>query len=245
MYHAMPEIVNDPLVHDLRSEPDGMLATTAIPPVDELLGGLASGTVTTIDSSDRMLFTMVNMLSVNFVREWHRDVVWVDGGNSVNPYDLTYVCKRFRMRPAEVLNSINVSRAFTAYQMSTLVEESLEEELARSRGGMVVVSCYPDLFQDADMDWEESLKLLERGMSKLRSLTAKHRTVTVVTNYGLAKLMYRKGLRPLFYEKVDRVVSIEHRSGYVRIALPREEREIMYRPVPPNQTTLDEYRRRF
>jgi len=244
MYRSMPETVTEPLVRALHPEPDGMLATTAIPPVDELLGGLAPGTVTTIDSSDRMLFDLVNMLSVNFVREWHRDVIWVDGGNSVNPYDLTYICKRFRLRPEEVLNSISVSRAFTAYQMSTLVEESLEEELVRSRGGMVIVSCYPDLFQDADMDWDESLKLMERGMGKLRSLTSKHRTVSVVTNYGLAKLMYRKGLRSLFYEKADRVVSVEHRSGYVRISLPREEREIMYRPVPPNQTTLDEYRRR-
>jgi hypothetical protein len=237
----MPVTVTEPLVHDLHPQPDGVLAITAIPPVDELLGGLEGGTVTTIDSSDRLLFTLVNMLGVNFVRQWHRDVVWVDGGNSVNPYDLTYVCKRFRLRPEEVLASINVSRAFTAYQMSTLVEDSLEEELTRSRGGMVLVSCYPDLFQDADMDWEESLRLMERGMAKLRSLTARHRTVTVVTNYGLAKLMYRKGLRPLFYENVDRVVSIEHRSGYVRISLPQEEREILYRPVPPNQTTLDEY----
>jgi len=244
MYRSIPETVTEPLVRALHPEPDGMLATTAIPPVDELLGGLAPGTVTTIDSSDRMLFDLVNMLSVNFVREWHRDVIWVDGGNSVNPYDLTYICKRFRLRPEEVLNSISVSRAFTAYQMSTLVEDSLEEELVRSRGGMVIVSCYPDLFQDADMDWDESLKLMERGMGKLRSLTSKHRTVSVVTNYGLAKLMYRKGLRSLFYEKADRVVSVEHRSGYVRISLPREEREIMYRPVPPNQTTLDEYRRR-
>ena len=244
MYRSMPETVTEPLVHDFNSKSDGVLATTAIPPVDELLGGLEAGTVTTIDSSDRLLFTLVNMLSVNFVREWHRDVVWVDGGNSVNPYDLTYVCKRFRMRPEETLSSINVSRAFTAYQMSTLVEESLEEELMRSKGGMMVISCYPDLFQDADMNWEESLKLMDRGMSKLRSLTSKHRTVTVVTNYGLAKLIHRKGLRSLFYDGVDRVVSVEHRSGYARISLPREEKEIMYRPVPPNQTTLDEYWRR-
>lgn len=53
---------------------------------------------------------------------------------------------------------------------------------------------------------DQSLKLMTRGMGKLRSLTEKHRTVTVVTNYGLAKLMYRKGLRPLFYDGVDRVI---------------------------------------
>jgi hypothetical protein len=244
MYRPMPEIVTDPLVHDISLDTEDMLATTAIPPVDELLSGLRAGTITTIDSSDPLLFTMVNMLCVNFVREWHKDVIWVDGGNSVNPYDLTYVCKRFRLRPESVLSSINVSRAFTAYQMSTLVEESLEEELVRCHGGMVMISCYPDLFQDADMDWEESLRLMTRGMGKLRSLTEKHRTVTVVTNYGLAKLMYRKGLRPLFYDGVDRVVSMEHRSGHTRVSLPKEEREIMYRPVSPNQTTLDEYRRR-
>jgi hypothetical protein len=47
MYRSMPEMVTEPLVHDFHSVTDGMLATTAIPPVDELLGGLEQGTVTT------------------------------------------------------------------------------------------------------------------------------------------------------------------------------------------------------
>ena len=46
--------------------------------------------------------------------------------------------------------------------------------MQRSKGGMVVVSCFPDLFQDTDMDWSESFQLMERGMDKLRSLTEKH-----------------------------------------------------------------------
>ena len=216
---------------------------TYVPPIDSLIGGLKPRTMTLIDSADRMVFSMVNMMSVNAVNENHDEVIWVDGGNSAIPFDLTAVCKRFRLSPDEVLFSVTISRAFTAYQMSTLIEDMLEREVERIRTGMVVISCFPDLFQDKDMEWSESFQLMRRSMDKLRSLTEKHDLVTVITNFGLAKMFYRKGLRPLLYDGVDRVVRIETYGKALRIMLPKENTATLYRPVPRNQTTLDEFGR--
>ncbi|MGD0816825.1 MAG: hypothetical protein ABR986_00305 [Methanomassiliicoccales archaeon] len=215
---------------------------TYVPPIDALIGGLKPRTMTLIDSADRIVFGMVNMMSVNAVSENHDEVIWVDGGNSANPFELTTVCKRFRLSSDEVLSSVTISRAFTAYQMSTLIEDMLEKEVKRIRTGMVVISCFPDLFQDKDMEWSESFQLMRRSMDKLRELTEKHDLVTVITNFGLAKMFYRKGLRPLLYDGVDRVVRIETYGKALRIMLPKENVGTLYRPVPRNQTTLDEFR---
>ena len=167
---------------------------TSIPPVDALLRGLEPGTITFIDSSDRLVFELVNLFCFNAVNELHEEVLWIDGGNSVNPYELSAICKRYRVPPEEVLHNITVSRAFTAYQMSTLIEDMLDPEVDRIRTGLVVVSCFPDLFQDADMNWTESLQLMRRAMEKLRALTEERSLITIITNYGQAKPMSRKGL---------------------------------------------------
>ena len=215
---------------------------TSIPPVDALLRGLEPGTITLIDSSDRLVFELVNLFCFNAVNELHEEVLWIDGGNSVNPYELSAICKRYRVPPEDVLHNITVSRAFTAYQMSTLIEDMLDPEVDRIRTGLVVISCFPDLFQDADMNWTESLQLMRRAMEKLRALTEEHSLITIITNYGMAKLMSRKGLRPLLYDGADRVVRIDGKGVSVRITLPKEGEGMLYRPVVRNQTTLDEFR---
>jgi hypothetical protein len=214
---------------------------TSIPPVDALLRGLEPGTITLIDSSDRLVFELVNLFCFNAVNELHEEVLWIDGGNSVNPYELSAICKRYRVPPEEVLHNITVSRAFTAYQMSTLIEDMLDPEVDRIRTGLVVVSCFPDLFQDADMNWTESLQLMRRAMEKLRALTEERSLITIITNYGQAKPMSRKGLRSLLYDGADRVVRIDGKGVSVRITLPKEGEGMLYRPVVRNQTTLDEF----
>ncbi len=214
---------------------------TYVPPIDTLIGGLRPRTMTLIDSADHLVFDLVNTMSVNAVSENHDEVIWVDGGNSANPFELTKICKRFRLSSDEVLSSVTISRAFTSYQMSTLIEDMLEKEVRRIRTGMVVISCFPDLFQDKDTEWSESFQLMRRSMDKLRELTEKHDLVTVITNFGLAKMFYRKGLRPLLYDGVDRVVRIETYGKALRIMLPKENVGTLYRPVPRNQTTLDEF----
>jgi hypothetical protein len=220
------------------------LVYTYVPPIDALIGGLRPRTMTLIDSADRIVFGMVNTMSVNAVSENHDEVIWVDGGNSANPFELTKLCKRFRIPADDVLSSVTISRAFTAYQMSTLIEDMLEKEVRRIRTGMVVISCFPDLFQDKDMEWSESFQLMRRSMDKLRELTEKHDLVTVITNFGLAKMFYHKGIRPLLYDGVDRVVRIETYGKALRIMLPKENVGTLYRPVPRNQTTLEEFGRR-
>ncbi len=141
---------------------------TSVRALDDFLGGFPSSQVTLLDSSDRLVLDVVHLLCVNQVLEEGREVVWVDGGNSVNPYALTSLCKRFRVRSDEVLESVNVSRAFTAYQLVTLIEDMMGAEVARTNAGLLVVSSFPDLFQDKDMWWSESLQLMKRCLACMR-----------------------------------------------------------------------------
>lgn len=215
---------------------------TSVRVLDDFIGGFPSSQVTLLDSSDRLVLDIVHLLCVNQVLEEGREVVWVDGGNSVNPYALTSLCKRFRVRSGEVLESVNVSRAFTAYQLVTLIEDMMEPEVSRTGAGLLVISSFPDLFQDKDMWWSESLQLMKRCLSSIREVTRRHDTVTLVTNLGLSRMLYKKSLRSLMYSSADRVVRVENARAALKVSLVSEGRSMLYHPVPYYQRTLDEFR---
>jgi hypothetical protein len=218
-------------------------AYTAVPVLDNFIGGFPAGKVTLIDSSDQLALDLVHLLCVNEVTELGQEVVWVDGGNSVNPYALSALCKRFHLDTHEVLESVNVSRAFTAYQFVTLIDEMLEAEVERTKAGLVVISSFPDLFLDKDMWWSEAYQLMKRCVAAIQDTTRRHGTTTVVTNLGLSKMLYKKSLRSLVYGSADKVVRIENTKSALKIELVNDGRAMMYHPVPYYQLTLDEFLR--
>jgi hypothetical protein len=214
---------------------------TSIPTLDAFLGGLRRGHLTLMDSSDRMLFDLTHILCVNAVSTLGQDVVWVDGGNSVDPYELGRICRRSGLDREEVLDSVSVARAFTAYQLVSLIDDRLEDEVRRTGAGAVIVSCLPDMFQDREMRWSESYQLIKRCVGTLRDLSRDMRTATLVTNYGLMKILQRKSLKSLLYGAADDIVRIENASRCLRVSLPNRQESILYHPVPHNQTTLEEF----
>jgi len=78
-------------------------------------------------------------------------VVYVDGGNTFDPYAVSAIAQEYGLEPKSVLEKILISRAFTAYQLTALVFEKLEEALKRYRSKLVIVSDITRLFLDRDV----------------------------------------------------------------------------------------------
>ena len=53
------------------------------------------------------------------------DVIVLDGANRFDPYMVSFFAKRAMIPPEKLLKSIRIARAFTCYQMATLIEEKL------------------------------------------------------------------------------------------------------------------------
>lgn len=217
---------------------------TSVPIIDSFLEGFQSSQVAFIDSSDRFVFDLTHLLCVNALSTPGEEVVWVDGGNSINPYEVAGLCKRLHVEMEGVLDRINIARAFTAYQMATLIVDRMESEVRRSGAGTLIVSCFPSLFHDKDIWWSESFQLIRRCLLSIGEITRKHELVTVVTNYGLTNVHRKKSFANLMYRLPDRVLRIENRRRALQLSLVKEGRVILYRPVPYYQTTLDEFRGR-
>jgi hypothetical protein len=124
-------------------------------------------------------------------------VVFVDGGNSFSPYLVAEVARGYGLEPRSVLEGIYVSRAFTAYQLSSLIQEKLEPFLNSKRAGLLVVSDVTSLFFDEDIPKTEAKDLFIKVCAKLSEIAAKKRSIVAATYFPA-----RESRRDLFFEAV-------------------------------------------
>jgi len=122
-------------------------------------------------------------------------VIFVDGGNSFNPYSVSEIAQSHGLDSKLVLEKIYISRAFTAYQLSSLILEKLESFLRRKRSKLLVVSDITSLFFDRDIPETEAKDLFMKVCAKLSEIAARKKSI-VVTSY----FPERRSKRGVFFE---------------------------------------------
>jgi hypothetical protein len=55
------------------------------------------------------------------------NVVYIDGGNTFRLYQISKIAQNNKLNPKRVLDNIYISRAFTAYQVTSLIMQHLKE----------------------------------------------------------------------------------------------------------------------
>jgi len=209
--------------------------------MDGLIGGFRSSKVTLLEGDSGYSSALLHQLCVKAVAELDEEVVWIDGGNTVDPYAMSALCKRMRLDKKDVLSRVNISRAFTAYQLVTLIDERLEEEVRDSSPGMVIVSSLTDMFLDKDMKWMEAYQLLRRCAEDIKRVTRAYETISLVTDRTPGHAPHNERMASLLRTEADLVISMKERRDGIQVRLPREDRAITFHPVPWNQMTLPDF----
>ncbi len=96
-----------------------------------------------------------------------REILFIDCGNSLNPFTISQMCREKGIGYQKVLERILISRPFTAYQLNTLFEEGLLEALDR-RPSMVVFSNFLSLFRSEDIEKIDADIILKRMLGRLK-----------------------------------------------------------------------------
>jgi hypothetical protein len=145
--------------------------------------------------------------------------VFVDGGNSFNPYLMGNLARIYDLDPRTTLERVYVSRAFTAYQLSSLILEKLEPFLNVKKSRLLVVSDIASLFLDRDIPKTEAKDLFMKVCAKLSEIAEKKQTLVLATYYP-----ERRSRRGLFFEAVlfgrsNVIVKFERRGSVLRFVL--------------------------
>lgn len=109
------------------------------------------------------------------------DVVVLDGANRFNPYTVSSLARKVLISPEGLLKRIRIARAFTCYQMTTLIERGLDSLLSTRTVGAIhesplskpwVILLGPiTTFLDEDVPEREVGLLFERTLRKVEALT--------------------------------------------------------------------------
>ena len=194
------------------------------------LAGFESSTITLVEGTSRFVPDLVLHLSAYIAGRRGRDVVFVDGGNSFNPYTLRSIARVQQADAKTVMQKTHVARAFTEYQMNDLLTQQLLPAVSKWEPGMLAVAYLPHLFGE-----HNAKKLLEQSVESIKEITLTHCLITLITSYGGTWWGAR-----LVEDCADRVIRVIQRRKLVKIM--DEQNVIEFAPIPAGQMQLDAYR---
>ena len=153
---------------------------SAIKEIDDVLGGFQAGSLTWIYGTSPTIKFLPYMLCVNTYETFHGDTVFIDGGCTMNPYQIANYARQKEQQARLILEHVHVSRAFTVYQLSTLIMDDLEQVIQRYQPQTVIINAFPTLYLDPDVSSEEALTLLKRHLAEIKRITKTYHLVTVL-----------------------------------------------------------------
>ncbi|NIR87080.1 hypothetical protein GWO13_05685 [Candidatus Bathyarchaeota archaeon] len=167
-------------------------------------------------------------------------VVFIDGGNTFDPYAVSAIAQEYGLEPRSVLEKILISRAFTAYQLTALVFEKLEEALKKHRSKLVVVSDITGLFLDRDVPKTEGRDIFLKMTQYLSDLASRRRAVVVASYIPRPYSSRNLFLELVLFGRASTVLRFKASRGGFKFAL-EEHSNIKPFTVdfPSNAVTMD------
>jgi len=111
-------------------------------------------------------------------------VVFVDGGNTFDLYEVSYVAQRYGLDPKAVLERIFISRAFTAYQLTSLIIDRLKSAVDAFGAKLVVASDVVGLYLDRDVPKTEAMDVFNKLTIFLSRFAVDNRVIVVATHFA-------------------------------------------------------------
>lgn len=156
-----------------------------MPGVDELFPGFAPGDFAVLSGSPSVI-SLTSLLCIRAqlpvqLGGLGSNVIFIDGGNTFRLYKITRLAQLHQLNPKEVLDHIFISRAFTAYQLTSLILDKLEETVKNYNAKLIVISDIAGFFLDNDVPHEEAQRVYSQIVSYLSSFAKKHQIIVIAT----------------------------------------------------------------
>jgi len=162
-------------------------------------------------------------------------VTLVDGTNRFDLYYLAEFARKHagrlpdgrQIRPADFLDNIFVSRAFTCYQMEAVITERLPAFVRRRGSPVVIIFGLLDTFYDDQAPLFEVKAGLRRIVEALRRMRDANVAVLLASLDLRLASKERNGLFPYLMSAMDRVYRMDEDEAGQRILREPESRPLM------------------
>jgi predicted ATP-dependent serine protease len=209
------------------------------PEVDELFPGFALGEFAVIYGSPSVtsltallcvraqLPTQLGGLSSN--------VLYIDCANTFTAESITRFAQLNHMNTATARQRILNFRAFTAYQLTTLVMDKLEEKIVSVKAKLVVLSDIAGLFMDNNISKEETQRAYSQIVSYLSYLAKKHQIIVIVTYPSREGSTRNIALKEMALSKANTVLSYFKSPYTAELNLEKHPTYVLGTAEPPSE----------
>ena len=109
------------------------------------------------------------------------NVVFVDGGNTFRLYQVSRIAQLHQLDPKQTLNRIYISRAFTAYQLTSIILGKLKETINKYNAKLVVISDIAGLFLDRDIPAKEAKRIFSQITTYLSTFAEENQLIMIAS----------------------------------------------------------------
>ena len=165
--------------------PSQTLLSFGLPNIDNLFPGFAAGDFAVLQGTSSII-PLALLLSVRAqlppqLGGLATNVVFVDGGNTFRLYKVSRIAQLHQLDPRQVLERIYISRAFTAYQMTSVILEKLAATIDTYNSKLVIISDIAGLYLDKDVPAEEAKEIFSQVTAYLSKLAREKQIVIIAT----------------------------------------------------------------
>jgi len=226
------------------SRESNIVLSFGIPRIDEAFSGFQRGDFAVLFGHP-LCRTLSFLLSVRCQLPLKRGglnsrVVYIDGGNTFDPYAISAIAQEHGLEPKSVLDGIFISRAFTAYQLTALVFEKLEETSKRYRSKLVIISDITGLFLDRDVPKIEGRDIFMKMTQHLSNIASRRRAVIIASYFQRPRSSRGLFLGSVLLGRASTVIRLKESRGVLKFFL---EDHPSIKPfaidLPSNAVTMD------
>ena len=231
---------NDFLLAKEILKPD-IVVLSGIKELDKIMGGFKTGQITYIDGDSNLISNIPNQICVNTFQIFESDTIYIDAGMCADPYKIAQYARKMELDQKKILNHVHISRAFTVYQLTMMIQDMLEHAIKRYKPRTLIIGKFPVYYLDSDVEDKEAQTLLRTNLHKIHELTAKYNLVTIFTNHDRRMLSTRRNVRKILHKEVDEVVMMNESELATLVELLNKNERTMILHLARGQMRLQEF----
>ena len=201
---------------------------------DDIFGPFTSGDIHLIVGRTELTYDLMDRLVVNTAKEG-KAAYYIDGGNRADPFAMARILRMQRIDPRGALHRVMIARAFTAYQMDTLINTNLMK--LEDAPALLLISSMDRLFSDPEVETDAARGMVKNCMMSLDAMAAKGCCVVIAATGG----SHGSDLLPLITPYCSNWVSLSNRQkGRIRI-ITKGGNWMDISSIHPYQTMIDDF----
>jgi hypothetical protein len=170
------------------------------------------------------------------------NVIFIDGGNTFDLYTVSYIAQEYGLDPKQVLEKIYISRAFTAYQLTSLILEKLKEALVNFEAKLVIISDIIGLYLDRDVPKTEAVDVFYKITNYLPKLAQENKLIVIATHFPRYRSVRSMFFKSVLFGRANVLIRVKDSHHVLKFVLEKHPRyKLGIAEFPSDKVTLEKF----